>query len=468
MRLPVSFRRTAAVCGEIAGAVAAATAMVALLERVAPIAGLGVLYLLAVFFVAARRGEIAALVTAVASVVTLNYFFIEPRHRLTIADSRNVVSLGVFLIAAVLVGRLAAAVRQRAAESDARAQLAAEREREATLLAGVASSLVGDAAIERELQLPGGRAATAMSEAGLRLELAAAPSERDGEATVPLPLAVRRGWLHGYTGAGWDKPLLRRVAEPLARLLDVAFERERVSRQAADADAAQRADVAKTAVLHAISHDLRSPLTAISTAASALESGSLSNADRDDLLAVITSESRRLGRLVADLLDLSRIEAGAVNPQPDWCDLGESAARAADQVGAARADASIELDIPPELPLVHADAVQMERVFTNLIENAVKFSPPGGTVRVSAAAGDERVTVRVTDEGRGIPPADRAHVFEPFFRGRRDHPGSGLGLAISRGFVEANGGRIALHPGTRSGTAFTVTFPVAPQPAERP
>ncbi len=465
MRLSVSFKRTAVVCGEIVVAVAAATGIVALLDGVAPVAGLGVLYLLAVFFIAVRRGEIPALATAVGSVLALNFFFIEPRHHLTIADSRNVASLGVFLIAAVLVGRLASAVRQRASESEIRAQLAAERERETALLAGVASSLVGDTAIERELALPGGRAATSMSEAGLRLELAAAPSEAEGEVTVPLPLAVRRAWLHGGSAAGWDKELLRRIAEPLARLLDVAFERERVSRQAADAEAAQRADVAKTAVLHAISHDLRSPLTAIATAASALETGSLSEADRDDLLAVITVESRRLGRMVADLLDLSRIEAGAVNPQRDWCDLGESAARAAEQVRAAQPDATVELDMPAELPLAHADPVQMERVFTNLIENAVKFSPPGGTARVSASSTEDRVTVRVSDQGRGIPPADRAHVFEPFFRGRRDQPGSGLGLAISRGFVEANGGRIALHPGARSGTSFTVTFPVAPQPA---
>ena len=346
--------------------------------------------------------------------------------------------------------------------------MAADREREATLLAGIASSLVGDSAIERELESPRGRAATGLGESGLRLELTAAPSAEPGEVTVPLPLAVRRGWLHGRADAGWDKPLLRRIADPLARLIDVALERERVSRQAADAEAAQRADVAKTAVLHAISHDLRSPLTAISTAASALESGTLSEGDRDDLLAVIASESERLGRLVVDLLDLSRIEAGAVHPQADWCDLGEAAARAADQVGRDHPDAIIELDLPSELSLVHADPVQMERVFTNLIENAVKFSTGGQPVRVSASGDEHRVTVRVVDSGRGIPPADRAHVFEPFFRGRRDQPGSGLGLAICRGFVEANGGRISLQPGIRSGSAFAVSFPVAPQPASTP
>ena len=171
---------------------------------------------------------------------------------------------------------------------------------------------------------------------------------------------------------------------------------------------------------------------------------------------------------MVDRLDLSRIEAGAVHPQADWCDLAEAAARAADQIGRDNPDAVIELDLPSEVPLVHADPVQMERVFTNLIENAVKFSTGGAPVRVAASGDTHRVTVRVVDAGRGIPPADRTHVFEPFFRGRREQRGSGLGLAICRGFVEANGGRIALQPGVRPGTAFAVTFPVAPQPASAP
>ena len=114
---------------------------------------------------------------------------------------------------------------------------------------------------------------------------------------------------------------------------------------------------------------------------------------------------------------------------------------------------------------MRADPVQMDRVFSNLIENALKFSPASAPVRVVATAGDDLVTVRVVDRGRGIPPADRSRVFEPFFRGRRGESGSGLGLAICRGFVEANGGRIRLQAGTRRGTEFAVSFPVAPQPA---
>ena len=118
-----------------------------------------------------------------------------------------------------------------------------------------------------------------------------------------------------------------------------------------------------------------------------------------------------------------------------------------------------------ELPLVRADATQLERVFTNLIDNAVKFSPPGAAVEIRAAASNGRVTVRVIDHGRGIPPQQQAQVFEPFVRGRDAQPGSGLGLAICRGFVEANGGRITLQSRARDGSAFAVTFPVARQPS---
>jgi two-component system sensor histidine kinase KdpD len=247
--------------------------------------------------------------------------------------------------------------------------------------------------------------------------------------------------------------------------VDVALERRDAEEREAEAEAARRADVAKTAVLHAISHDLRSPLTAITTATEALRSGPLSAEDREELLSVLELESSRLARLVDDLLDLSRIEAGAVNPQPDWCDLHDAIASAAEHVRSRQPGAEIELDIPADLPLVRADAAQIERVFANLLENAVKFSPRGSPVEVSAARGGNQVTARVVDRGRGIPPSARAHVFEPFFRGRGGSAGSGLGLTICRGFVEANGGRIRLLSGGEEGTAFAVSFPLVRQPA---
>ena len=450
---------------DVIGAVAAATAAVALLEHVAPVEGLGVVYLLAVFFVAFRRGEVAALATAVLSVLALNYFFIEPRHQLTIAESRNVVALVVFLIAAVLVGRLASAARQRARESEARARVAAAREREAALLAHVASWLLAEGHAADLLTEPGGRLGAAVAAHELRVELAPVPSPREGEVARPLRLHDRSAWLYGAPADGWDEQGLERVADPLARLVDVALERARLAEEAARVDAARRADAAKTAVLQAISHDLRSPLTAITTATSALRSGPLSADDQAELLTVVGAESTRLARLFDDLLDLSRIEAGAVDPQPDWCDLRDSVSSAAEQVRGQRPDANIELRLDAQLPLVRADAVQMERVFSNLIDNAVKFSPPGEPVVVTASSAGGRVTVRVDDRGRGVSPQTRAHVFEPFFRGRGPAAGSGLGLTISRGFAEANGADLRLLAPRGKGSSFAVSFPLEPQPS---
>jgi two-component system sensor histidine kinase KdpD len=246
-------------------------------------------------------------------------------------------------------------------------------------------------------------------------------------------------------------------------LIDVSLEHELVREQSAIAEAARQADVAKTALLHAISHDLRSPLTAINTAVSALPDD-LSRSDRDELISVIEVEAARLARLVDDLLDLSRIQADAVNPNPDWCDLNEVVARAAAHVHSTFKDHPVELGLPLDLPLVQADSSQLERVFSNLIENAVKFSPPGGPVRVSGAVGSGRVTVRVIDRGRGVAPSKRAHIFEPFFRGRDAGPGSGLGLAICRGLVEANGGRIVLQSRSHEETSFAVSFPLVREP----
>jgi two-component system sensor histidine kinase KdpD len=155
-----------------------------------------------------------------------------------------------------------------------------------------------------------------------------------------------------------------------------------------------------------------------------------------------------------------------VLPRPDWCDLQDIVTSAASHL---RGSNQIEFALPPELPLVRADAAQLERVFSNLLENAVKFSAPGASVRVSGGTGGGRVTVRVIDRGRGIPSHQRTRVFEPFFRGRGDSgSGSGLGLAICRGFVEANGGRILLQTGTDGGTSFAVSFPIERQPAPAP
>jgi two-component system sensor histidine kinase KdpD len=460
-----SLRSGAAAFGEILIVVGAATAGVAALQSTtSDNAGLGSLYLLAVLLIAIRRGQLAALVTAVLGVLALNFFFIAPRHRLAIAHSQDLVELIVLLIAAVVVGRLAAVARERAAEAESRAQLAADREREAKLVAEIASAILVGESIGAQLESIGNRVALATAAGRARVVLEPVPAAAEGEITVALQTRASNAWLYLTNDVTWDRSAIERLAQSLGRLVDVAVERERVSERAAETEASRRAEVAKTAILHAISHDLRSPLTAITTAGSALAIGGVTEAERAELIDVIEVESARLAKLVDDLLDLSRIESGAVAPQADWCDLHDVIASAAAH---ASGDHPIEFQLPVELPLVRADAAQLERVFSNLIENAVKFSPPGSPVRISGGASSGRVAVRVADRGTGIPRRYRSQVFEPFFRGRGEAgAGSGLGLAICRGFVEANGGRIVLQSDRDSGTSFTVSFPVARQPAD--
>jgi two-component system, OmpR family, sensor histidine kinase KdpD len=456
--------RIAVVAAEIVASVAIVTGLVALLDEVAPVTGLGVLYLLAVLVIAIRRGQVAAIATAVMSVTALNFFFIDPRYRLTIADDRNVVALLVFLVVALVVSRLAATARAQTSEAERRALLASAREREAMILAQAASSLLAGENVATQLQRLGS-SPNAGTPAEVRAGLTSAPDTKPGELAVRIP-ATHPGWLYGRPDAGWDRASLERLAQALARLIDLARERERLARRSAAAEAARRADATKTALLHAISHDLRSPLTAITTAASGLRQEALSRDDRAGLLGAIEGESERLARMVDDLLDLSRIEAEAVNPRTDWCDLTDVVARASEQVEQRFGDHPIELDLPPDLPLVRADVAQLERVFSNLLENAVKFSPDGAAVRVSGGAGGGRVTVRVADSGPGIPTSRRSEIFEPFVRGGGTGQGSGLGLAICRGLVEANGGEISLQGAAGQGSTFAVTFPLVAQPVE--
>ncbi|MFZ0039965.1 MAG: ATP-binding protein [Solirubrobacteraceae bacterium] len=448
--------------GEVVIAVAAASVVVAFLQSAAPPAGLGAIYLLAVLEVAVRRGEIAALVTAILGVLTLNYLFITPRHRLAIAHSQDLIELIVFLIAAIVVGRLAEIGRARAAEAESRAKVAVARERESKLLAEAASAVVAGRGFSAQRASIESRVAVATGSSHARVVAEPVPSPREDELTVRLKTQARV-WLYVSSDTSWSMEELERISEPLGKLIDVALERERLADQAAESEAAQRTDTMRTAVLHAISHDLRTPLTAITTAASALRAPGVTATDRSELIEVIDGEGIRLAKLVDDLLDLSKIQAGAVLPRSDWCDLRDVVASAVAHVPSGHA---IEFALPVDLPLVRADAAQLERVFSNLLENAVKFSPDQAPVRVSGGASGGRVTVRVTDQGRGIASQHRARVFEPFFRGRGDAgTGSGLGLAICRGFVEANGGRILLQSGVEKGTSFAVSFPVAPEPA---
>jgi K+-sensing histidine kinase KdpD len=251
------------------------------------------------------------------------------------------------------------------------------------------------------------------------------------------------------------------VSELAARARRRAAEAERLAREASEAAALRRSDAAKTAVLRSVSHDLRSPITAIMTASDLLESSDaeLSGEDREELHAAIRLQVRRLDRFVSHMLDLSRLEAGAARPARELWTVDSLIAAALEAVGPEneRIDALLPADSPP----VRVDAAQLEHVLVNLLENALKFSSPADRVELRADAVDGEVLVRVSDHGPGVPVEERERIFEAFARGSDAHTGSGtgLGLAIAKGFTQLNGGRLWIEGEPGSGTTFVVSLP---------
>jgi two-component system sensor histidine kinase KdpD len=251
------------------------------------------------------------------------------------------------------------------------------------------------------------------------------------------------------------------VIPSLAALLAATLDREALEAQLVESRALRRSDEIKTAVLRAVSHDLRSPLTAILAAAEALDSPSATVEERHELARAVVEEAGRLSALVDKLLDMSRLEAGVARPRRDWASLEEVVRAAVDGLGAA--DGAVRIAVAPGLPLLEVDGAQLERALANLIENALRYSD-GRPVQVRAGVVRKRVVLRIVDAGPGIAPEDAKRIFEPFYRGAQApgrHTGSGLGLAVARGLIEANGGAIAVESTPGHGATFVVTFPVA-------
>jgi two-component system sensor histidine kinase KdpD len=249
------------------------------------------------------------------------------------------------------------------------------------------------------------------------------------------------------------------AARALAELAALARERDRMQAEAVEAEALRRSDELKTALLRSISHDLRTPLTSIIAGGSALGSPTLTAEERAELSDAIVGEGERLSRLVENLLDMSRLEAGKAEPHREPIDLAEVLAAAREGLTAPDA---VRLAIDHDLPMVDADPAQLERAFANLVENAVRHGE-GRPVLVQSRRQEGEIAIRVVDQGPGIPESDWERIFEPFQRGvtTRGPGGSGLGLAIARGFVEANGGAIAVESLPGQGTSFVVSLPCA-------
>lgn len=440
-----------------AGSVTLVSLAVDALRPHMPVLSLGVLYVFAVLAVAVRFGTALAAVVSVASMLAFNWFFLPPTHTLQLRDGANWAVLAVYLVTAVVVSALAAQARQRQHDAE-------QRRREANVLAEVAGDLLRGADLVAELDKVADLVADALRVPAARIELGETQPQ-PGEQALPIEVDLRLvATLLLDADDDPDLAVVKRFLPALAALLAVAVGRAELEAEALEAEALRRSDVVKTALLRAVSHDLRSPLTAIVAAADALASDEirLDAADHTALVAAISSESARLDRVVANLLDVSRLEAGALETHPELWPVDELVGRALDSVrdGADR----IVLELADDAPPVVVDAAQIERAIANLIENALRFSPPGTPVVVRAEHGATELRIHVVDRGAGVAAADRDAIFQPFSRGASG--GTGLGLAIARGFAEANGGRVWTQEDPAGGH-FVLALATAPRPAVR-
>jgi two-component system, OmpR family, sensor histidine kinase KdpD len=443
------------------GAVALATLAIYPLERVARVESLGVVYLPAVLLISTYWGLALGLVTSLLSAVAFNFFHLPPVGRFTIADSRNWVALVAFTVVAIVASTIAELARSRATEAERRraeADLAAELARELLLGVDTGTALAGAAhRIAQGLGL-----ASAAIEPGVRpaeeRRLALALRGADGAqlATLMVPRE-----LPGEI----DQRLRGQVVPALEALVAIAGRRDAMQAERVETAALRRSDDIKTAVLRAVSHDLRTPLTAIVAAGHALGADTLTPQERAELSAAVVQEGNRLAGLVDNLLALSRLQAGNAAPRSDWVSIEDLVSAAAE--GLRDQPVDVRLSVDPDVPEIRADAAQLERAFANLLENATRYG--GGLpvfVHARRSGGrSERVLVSVVDRGPGIDSAEQDRIFEPFYRGRSatgsSFTGSGLGLAIVKGFVEANGGSISVQSLPGQGTSFVVALPAA-------
>lgn len=457
-------RRPSPIGGLAAAAIAVTLATLAIypLRHIAPVVALGVVYLPAVLLIATYWGLWLGVLTALVSGVAFNFFHLPPTGDLQLADRRNWVSLAAFLIVALAVGTIAELARSRALEAES-------RRAEADLSAALAGELLRSEDTERALATTARRVADGLGLRSAALELGAAAA---GPDRLALPLRDADGHqiatllVSREIPADTEERLRARVIPTLEALVAIAQRRDTLQAEAVETALLRRSDDIKTAVLRAVSHDLRTPLTSVVAAGHALGTNSLSDAEREELSAVVVEEATRLAELVDKLLDLSRLQAGGAAPRTDWVSVEDLLAAASD--GLRGPGPPVRLLVDPGVPEFRADAAQLERALANLLENARRY---GGEkpITVQARRAGDRLVITVVDQGPGIDAAELERIFEPFYRGRSSASapwtGSGLGLAIARGFIEANGGTITVDSLPGRGTSFIISLPVEGQPA---
>jgi two-component system sensor histidine kinase KdpD len=456
-------------------------------------------FLTAVVSVAVRYGLLPSLLASVAASLCYNFFFMPPVYTFTIADPSNIAAFFLFMLIALLVSNVAARVRSQA-------DTAIGRVRTTELLYAFSRKLAGTATLDDVLWATAYQTALMLKvrvvlllpEDGVltvksgyppedqldQADLAAAnwawsndrPAGR-GSDTLPgakrlfLPMRTGRG-LIGAIGIDSDKtgplftPDQRRLLDALVDQGALAIERVLLVEDMDRVKRTVESDRLRGALLTSISHDLKTPLASVLGAASTLRDlgAGLTDAQKNELLGTMIDESERLNRFIANLLDMTKLESGAIVPNTAPHDVGEIVGSALRRAGKILIHHKVSLELSPNLPMLQLDAVLFEQVLFNLLDNAAKYAPTGTTISIRGARDQGTVSLQIIDEGGGIPPAELESVFDKFYRAQKgDHvrPGTGLGLAISRGFVEAMHGTIsAANRADRSGAIITVRLPV--------
>ncbi|MFG3305140.1 ATP-binding protein [Streptomyces wuyuanensis] len=455
--------RSRIVWGWLSG-VAGPALLAVLLTRLVPDLGLANDMLLFLTFTVAAAllgGLVPALASAAFGSLLLNYYFTPPLHRFTISDPKNIVAIAIFIGVAVSVASVVDLAARRTHQA---ARLRAESE----ILSFLAGSVLrGEnsltALLERLRETFAMQSAVLLERAGevspwtTAAAVGTSPVGRPEDADVDLPIGDDMALaLTGRVLPAEDRRVLGAFAAQAAVVLD----RQRLLDEAAKSRELVEANRIRTALLAAVSHDLRTPLAGIKASVTSLRSGDVdwSEEDRADLLEGIEDGADRLAALIGNLLDMSRLNTGTVVPLIRETDLDEVVPMALGGVP----EGSVLLDIPEILPMVAVDRGLLERVVANIVENAVKYSPHGQPVIVSASALASRVELRVVDRGPGVPDEARDRIFEPFQR-HGDAPrgaGVGLGLAVARGFTEAIGGTLTAEDTPGGGLTMVITLPV--------
>ncbi len=417
-------------------------------------ANLVMVYLLAVAFVAARHGRGPSVLASGLAVAAFDFFFVPPVLTFVVHDTQYLLTFAVMLVIGLLIAELASRVREQA-------DAALRRERRTHTLYTLTRELAPLRDPQEIAATVARRAAEALGgPATVRLGDTSGPDA----ATRSLPLRGAQGVLGVLTFQTSDADQ-QELAEALAHQAAAHLERARLAADAERARVAAESERLRSTLLSSVSHDLRTPLGVILGAASTLaEDDGLGAPARRDLARSIADETRALNRRVANLLDMTRVESGSLQLERDWVSVEEVVGAALERLGRLLDNHTIVTEISPETPLVHVDGALLEQVLVNLLENAVKYTPPGSAVRVAADAAPGGVAIELSDDGPGLPPGSEERVFERFHREHRGQGGFGLGLAISRALVEAHGGRIEAGRAHPHGARFRIVLPSAAPP----